>query len=404
MGIIDMQFFKKHKSRIYMGLLLLLSIVTLLGCTSSRKEELHEKLTLGDQLLQEEKFDEALKLYVTLLEDFQDNLTIMEKIEYSEDMKMSRENLDLAINAMDEENFKEAVEYLKKIPKIDEKAVKQKNELHETIKKKYIEKADRYVSEESYDIAMEVLGEYQSLLGEDPEIEEKLELILFEKNNPVEVVKKVIVIDAAHQEKPDLDKEPIGPGSDVTRSKATVGTTGIKTKTPEYVFTLELAKQMEQVLIASGYDVYLTREEDDVNMSNLDRSTFANEHKADLFIRLHGNSGNDLSLQGIEMFYPSKDNIHVGNLSEPSEKASMYILSELIKTTGANSQGVYALDNMPEHNFSMSPVVTLLPGYMTNREEDELLQTTAYQVKLAEGLKNGLNLYFESLENRQSAK
>ena len=161
---------------------------------------------------------------------------------------------------------------------------------------------------------------------------------------------------------------------------------------------------MEQVLIASGYDVYLTREEDDVNMSNLDRSTFANEHKADLFIRLHGNSSNDLSLQGIEMFYPSKDNIHVGNLSEPSEKASMYILSELIKTTGANSQGVYALDNMPEHNFSMSPVVTLLPGYMTNREEDELLQTTAYQVKLAEGLKNGLNLYFESLENRQSAK
>ncbi|NLY35864.1 MAG: hypothetical protein GX046_01370, partial [Tissierellia bacterium] len=109
---------------------------------------------------------------------------------------------------------------------------------------------------------------------------------------------------------------------------------------------------------------------------------------------------NDLGLQGIKMFYPSKDNIHVGHLSQLSEKASMYMLEELIQTTGANSQGIYAVDNMPEHNFSTSPVVTILPGYMTNREEDVLLKTKAYQLKLAEGLKNGINLYFESLENR----
>lgn len=395
-----MQSFKKHKSRIYMGLFLLLLVISLLGCTSSRKEELNEKLILGEQLLQEERFEEALELYVNLLEDFQDNLTIMEKIEYSEDMKKSRENLDLAYNAVEEENFLNAVEYLKEIPEIDQKAFKQKKELHETIKKKYIQKADLYVSEESYDIAMEVLNEYQVILGEDPEIAEKLELILFEKENPIEVVKKVIVIDAAHQEKPDLNEEPIAPSSDVMRSKVSAGTTGIITKTPEYIFNLELAKQIEQVLMTSGYDVYLTRQGHDVNMSNLDRSTFANEHKADLFIRLHGNSSNDLGLQGIKMFYPSKDNIHVGHLSQLSEKASMYMLEELIQTTGANSQGIYAVDNMPEHNFSTSPVVTILPGYMTNREEDVLLKTKAYQLKLAEGLKNGINLYFESLENR----
>lgn len=396
----NMQTFRNHKSRTYMAILLLVLVMSLFGCSSSRKDELNQKLILGDQLLQEEKFEEAHEHYIKLLEDFQDNLTIMEKIDYAKDMVISRENLMWAKTALEKEEFKNAVEYLEKIPEIDQEALKEKEKLHNKIKIIYIERAGALAEEESYDMAMNLLNEYQVMLGESPEITEKLDLILYEKENPVEVAKKVIVIDAAHQEKPNFDEEPIAPGSDVMRSKVSAGTTGISTKIPEYIFTLELAKLMEQVLTASGYEVYLTRQGDDVDLSNLDRSKFANDNKADLFIRLHGNSSDDLRMQGIQMFYPSKDNIHVGNLSQLSEKASIYMHEELIKATGADSQGIYPVDNMPEHNFSASPVVTLLTGYMTNKEEDELLQTKAYQQKIVEGLKNGLNLYFDTLEDR----
>ena len=68
----------------------------------------------------------------------------------------------------------------------------------------------------------------------------------------------------------------------------------------------------------------------------------------------------------------------------------------MLKTTGATSQGVLARDNMAEHNFSLSPVTTILMGYMSNKDEDILLQTPEYQQLIAEGIKNGIKAYFEN--------
>lgn len=380
-------------NQIQKGIILLFILfigIILMGCTSSRKEELHEKLQEGEVLLQKESFDEALQLYTTLLEDYQDNLTVMEKIEFSSAMKSSRENLILAKKAFQEESDEKAIGFLKKLSEVDQKAQVEKEELLKTMKEKYLLEADTFLSENSFEKSLEVLSEYENIMGKDEEITNKIKLVTAERKKPVEIIKKVIVIDAAHQEKPNLEKEPIAPGSEVMRSKVGEGTQGVESKVPEYVLNLDVAKLLKQLLVDAGYQVYLTRDRNEINLSNIERSQFSNEMKADLFIRLHGNGSNDSRKSGIEVLYPSEKNEYVGRLSMASGHAATAIHDELLKVTDAKTQGALAKDNMPEHNFSEFPVVTVLYGYMTNQEEDILLQTKEYQQKVAEGLKNGI--------------
>jgi N-acetylmuramoyl-L-alanine amidase len=45
-------------------------------------------------------------------------------------------------------------------------------------------------------------------------------------------------------------------------------------------------------------------------------------------------------------------------------------------------------------NWSFTPAALVELGYMTNKTEDALLNDPAYQLKLAQGLVNGLCRYF----------
>ncbi len=383
-------------SKVVVWLVLLLMTISAIGCTSSRKEELHLKLQQGEQLLDEEKYEYAYEFYGDLLEDYQDNLTVMEKIDYAKVMKNSRINLTLARQAMTKKDFRNVASYLKEIAEVDEKGIVQKEEIIAMVKAEYLKRAEGYLGDKSYQEAMDVLGEYGEIMGDDQEITKTLELVLLESKKPVEIPKKVVVIDATHQETPNLEKEPIGPDSEVMESKVTQGTQGVKTKVKEYELNLAVALRLKQLLLDAGYEVYLTRETSQVNLSNIERTNYANSKEADLFLRLHGNSSKDSKKKGIEIIYPSKNNPYVASLSEASALVSSRIFDEMLKTTGATSQGVLARDNMAEHNFSLSPVTTILMGYMSNKDEDILLQTPEYQQLIAEGIKNGIKAYFEN--------
>ncbi len=386
----------KNTTKVIILIMLILVALLVGGCSSNRKDELRAKLQEGEQLLQEENFETAYLLYVNLLEEYQDNLTIMEKIDYTKTMKESRKNLALAKKTMDNNNFHDTVAYLKKLPVLDKKALIEKDKIIKIIKEEYFKKSDAYLAENSYEEAMNVLKEYGALLGEDPEMKKQLDFILVEREKPVETLKKVIVIDVAHQQIPNKEEEPIGLGSEIMGRKVSPGTQGVVTKVPEYELALDLAWELKEMLTSAGYQVYLTRETNQVNMSNIERSAFATEMQADLFLRLHANSSRDSSKQGIEILYPSDKNYYVGNLSLASEKLAIATSDELVKATGAKSQGVVPKENMAEHNFSPCPVITVLVGYMTNKEEDVLLQSKEYQQKISEGIKNGIDTYFET--------
>ena len=62
------------------------------------------------------------------------------------------------------------------------------------------------------------------------------------------VKKKVICIDAGHQTRANLEKEPIGPGAKTTKFKVTGGTSGLWTKQTEYALALKVAKSCRRFL------------------------------------------------------------------------------------------------------------------------------------------------------------
>ena len=86
-----------------------------------------------------------------------------------------------------------------------------------------------------------------------------------------------IAIDAGHQGKGNSKTEPIGPGAKMRKPKVAYGTQGVKTKVPESKLTLQIALKLEKELKKRGYDVYMIRRKQNVNISNKQRAIRANK-------------------------------------------------------------------------------------------------------------------------------
>ena len=204
----------------------------------------------------------------------------------------------------------------------------------------------------------------------------------------------VVVIDAGHQGKMNSGKEPDGPGSTTMKTKVSAGTTGCATGVNEYVLNLEVSLKLRDELKARGYQVVMIREDHNINISNSERAKFANKLGADAFIRIHANSTTSSSVKGVETICQTANNPYNASLYQASRKLSDCVLDEFVKSTGAKKRHVWETDTMSGINWCQVPVTILEMGFMSNPEEDQLLNTEEYQDKMVEGIANGIDKYF----------
>ena len=204
----------------------------------------------------------------------------------------------------------------------------------------------------------------------------------------------VVVIDAGHQGKGNSGKEPDGPGSTVMKAKVSSGTTGCVTGINEYVLNLEVSLKLRDELKARGYLVVRTRETQDMNISNSERAKFANKRGADAFIRVHANSTTSSSVKGVETICQTKNNPYNASLYQASRKLSDCVLDGFVESTGAKKRNVWETDTMSGINWCQVPVTILEMGFMSNPEEDQLLNDKDYQDKMVQGVANGIDKYF----------
>ncbi len=207
----------------------------------------------------------------------------------------------------------------------------------------------------------------------------------------------LVAIDPGHQgESVDMSAlEPEAPGSDSMKRKATGGTSGRYTGIAEYQLNLDISLALRDALEEQGYDVLLTRENNETAISNAERAMLANDSGADILIRIHANGSEDASANGALVLVGSQSNYYVGHLYEQSYHLGESVLNAYCNRTGMQNRGIVTNDHMTGINWSRIPVIILEMGFMTNEQDDWNMADAEYRKQMVEGIVEGINVYYQ---------
>jgi N-acetylmuramoyl-L-alanine amidase len=208
-----------------------------------------------------------------------------------------------------------------------------------------------------------------------------------------------------------------------------LGTQGAK-GTLEKEITLAVARRLRTLIESRlGLKVFLTRE-DDRTMSLDDRSAFANNHRADVFLSIHANYAVRPALKGAEVYYLTVERADAEARKKADDDATTLpalgggnraidlILWETAQARYLEQSATLAgfIEQTLRPRIEMSPravqqapfrvlVGANMPaalveiGYLSNTEQESQLATASYQDQVAQALLDALIRFREFLEH-----
>ncbi len=212
------------------------------------------------------------------------------------------------------------------------------------------------------------------------------------------------------------------------------GAVGFSQKHYEKDITLSIALKLRDLITAnSKIKVYLTRDSDKF-VSLRERTEFANEVKADLFISIHINAHNDKNVSGIEVYYLSTARTDDARATEALENAVVYhyeggeealaryndldfiltdmaqnehlqeshdlcvnLQNNLVKVSESKDRGVKQADFYVLRGAFM-PAVLIESGFISNKFEERELVKPTYQQDIANALYQGVDTFVHRIE------
>lgn len=158
----------------------------------------------------------------------------------------------------------------------------------------------------------------------------------------------------------------------------------------EKEFTLSLGKVVENMLDdEQDIRVLMTREEDEfISQESRERPEFANDHNADLYVSLHGNTFDDSSVSGTETHYYSDENLSLAEMMQ----------DHVTEATGFSDRGVKQQNLFVLRDTNM-PAVLLEVGYITNPENEKDMFKEDFQQEVASAIVDGIKEYRDDTES-----
>lgn len=184
---------------------------------------------------------------------------------------------------------------------------------------------------------------------------------------------KTIVIDPGHG---GTDPGAVGPG-----------------KTTEKAVNLAISLKVKALLEKAGAKVVLTRTGDsDVYGPNASavnelkaRATVGNARKADLFLSVHANSFGNPTVGGTATYYYQK--------TPYDTMLARAIQANMAPAGGLQDRGVSAA-NFYVIKQTIMPAVLVETAFISNPDEEKLLNDPVFQQKIAQGIVQGMENFF----------
>ena len=199
----------------------------------------------------------------------------------------------------------------------------------------------------------------------------------------------LICLDPGHGTPPAIGRqtEPIGPGSSVRKIKDGGGANG------EAVVALAIAKKTRTLLLRRGYRVAMTRTGSVFrygNGGNVARAQFCNRRHAALMLRIHADGSTDTSKRGLSTLYPAFHRGWTDDIYASSLRAARLVQRSAVAATGARDLGLVKRSDLTGFNWANVPAILVETGFMSSPSERRLLQSSAYQWKVARGFRAGV--------------
>ncbi|WP_350343845.1 N-acetylmuramoyl-L-alanine amidase [Proteinivorax tanatarense] len=154
---------------------------------------------------------------------------------------------------------------------------------------------------------------------------------------------------------------------------------------------LEVALKLEEIFLANGYNVVMTRRKDKDFLQETSgpkkRKDFANRKKiltaqpVDIIISIHVNSFPSSKWSGAQVFYDRE--------CPQGKELAQFIQDSLKETLDNTNRDIATQDHFMTREFQQ-PSVIVETGFISNPQEREKLLESSYQYKLAWSIYNGV--------------
>lgn len=158
-----------------------------------------------------------------------------------------------------------------------------------------------------------------------------------------------------------------------------IGPTGVQEK----VVALAVAAEVRRQLLRAGCEVFMTRNSD-IDVSLAARSREANELEANVFVSIHANAHSDKQANGTETYhYPG---------SEAGKALAGAIQHALVAQLKRRDRGVRNANFAVLRETNM-PAALVEIAFISNYEEEGMLESPAFQAKAARAIATGIAGY-----------